>query len=210
MKLMIRMVAKLMRFSYISGNEKPGTQPAGTMNRIGLERELINGFLDSEPVAHNTINSWITAVLSLRSWHSSIRAARDDIRQEVLMALTENLRRHRYKGKGLKTYVCSITKYTCLKVYDRSVRAATGEQGTNEHVPSTLEKLIRDEELRAVRHAVRQLKLRCRKLLAMRYYNSMSHAQIADAFGIAAETSRQWLKRCLDRLRELADKTKNV
>ena len=92
---------------------------ANRMDRENQERELVAGFLAGEARAYEAICSWIDAVLGLRSWHSSIRAARDDLRQEILMILTDNLKKDKYRWKGLKTYVTSVTKFTCLKSYDR-------------------------------------------------------------------------------------------
>jgi DNA-directed RNA polymerase specialized sigma24 family protein len=40
-------------------------------------------------------------------------------------------------------------------------------------------------------------------MLALRYYKNLNHNEIARILGIRAPTSRQWLKRCLDRLRKV-------
>jgi RNA polymerase sigma factor (sigma-70 family) len=173
------------------------------MNRISRERELIEGFLDGEQAAFETFSSWVTSVLNLRSWHSSIREAKDDIKQDVLTALVENFRENRYRGKGLKAYVSSVTKFKCLRVYDQRTHVTESETDFPDDEASVLEELILDEELSAIRHATQQLRLRCRKILAMRFYNNMSHNQIAEYFGATVETSRQWLKRCIDQLRKL-------
>lgn len=167
------------------------------------EHELIHGFLAGESGAYNTINSWITSILELRSWHISIQAASDDIRQEVLVALTQNFRQNKYKGLGLKTYISSVTKFTCLKAFDRRFVAPTTENENDDCGPTALDEIVRNEEYHAVKYAFLQLNKKCRKMLALRFHNDLDHNRIAGIFGIKVEASRQWLKRCLDRLREL-------
>lgn len=183
---------------------------ASTMNKAKRESDLIEGYLEGERAAYDALNSWITAVLNLRSWHNSIREARDDIRQEVLTALVKNFRQNKYKGKGLKTYVSSVTKYTCLKAYDRTVHVDDSQADPPSDEPSALEGLVEYEKLSEVRSAVKQLSFKCRKMLALRFYNDMSHNNIASRLGITVETSRQWLKRCLDKLRSLAGGTNRL
>jgi RNA polymerase sigma factor (sigma-70 family) len=173
------------------------------MSKAELERELIRGFLADELCAHNMINSWITSVLDLRSWHKSIKASRDDIRQNVLMALTENFRHNKYRGKGLKTYVSAITKFICLKAYDRKEVTALNESETTAGQSSKLDEIIREEDFDQIRKAISQLAQNCRKILALRFHNDLNHSQIASILHITVVTSRQWLKRCLDQLREM-------
>jgi RNA polymerase sigma factor (sigma-70 family) len=167
------------------------------------ERELIRGFLAGESPAYNTVDSWITSILSFRSWHHSIRAAKDDIRQEVLVALTENFRNNKYKGLGLKTYVSSVTKFICLKAYDRHPVDSLESRDIPDVGNSELENIVRDEEFSVVREAISRSGERCRKMLAMRFYRELNHNQIAGTLQITSETSRQWLKRCLDKIRKL-------
>lgn len=180
------------------------------MIKADYEQELIRGFLAGESRACDMVNAWITAVLEFRSWHLSIRAARDDIRQEVLMALIENFRQKKYKGLGLKTYVSSVTKFTCLKAFDRRPSETIDEQSVNDEKSSSLEEIIRNEEHCAVGKALRQLSEKCRKILALRFHNDLSHNQIARILDIKVAMSRQWLKRCLDRLRELVPRENSV
>lgn len=174
------------------------------------EHELIHGFLAGESGAYETINSWITSILNLRNWHVSIQAASDDIRQEVLVALTENFRQNKYKGLGLKTYISSMTKFICLKAFDRRSAAATTENETDDCGPTALDEIVRNEEYHAVKNAFLQLNEKCRKTLALRFHNDMDHSQIAGVFGVTVETSRQWLKRCLDKLRDLVPREFSV
>lgn len=173
------------------------------MNKTDYEKELIRSFLGGESAAYKTISEWITTVLGLRGWHYSIRSAHDDIRQEVLIALTENFRNNRYQGRGLKTYVSSITKFICLKAYDRHPADSLESRDLPDEGASELENMVRNEEYRAVRKAISRSGEKCRKLLAMRYYTERSHNQIAETLRITPEASRQWLKRCLDKIRKM-------
>ncbi len=173
------------------------------MNKIDYERELIRGFLAGESGACSTVSTWITAVISLRGWHSSIQAAHDDIRQEALIALTENFRNNKYKGMGLKSYISSVTKFLCLKAYDRHPAETLEGREISDDSPSELEIMIKNEENRAVGDALLRINERCRRILACRFYKQLDHRQIARVFQISVETSRQWLKRCLDKLRDL-------
>jgi RNA polymerase sigma factor (sigma-70 family) len=173
------------------------------MVNVDVEQELIRGFLAGESQAFTTVNSWINNVLNLRGWHHSIREARDDTRQEVLIALTENFRNNKYKGKGLKTYVSSVTKFTCLKAFDRRTVVDIEDQNLTNKNPSALEDLIEDENYASIKDALWKLNDKCRKLLALRFFRDLDHNRIAGTLKITTVASRQWLKRCLDKLREL-------
>jgi len=173
------------------------------MNKIDSEQELIRGFLAGESGACNTVIAWVTTVLSFRGWHASIHAARDDIRQEALIALTENLRNNKYKGMGLKTYVSSITKFLCLKAYDRHPAESLEGREIPDGRPPELETMIRNEDYSVIREALLRINEKCRKILALRFHKQLDHSQIARTLEISAATSRQWLKRCLDKMREL-------
>lgn len=170
------------------------------------EQELIQGFLNGESGAYNTITTWITTVLNLRGWHGSIHEARDDIRQEALIALTENFRNNKYKGLGLKTYVSSVTKFLCLKAYDRNPMDTLEGREIPDDNPPKLETMVRHEEFKVVGDALLQINDRCRQMLALRFHKQLDHSEIAKTLEITVATSRQWLKRCLDKLRELVKK----
>jgi len=174
------------------------------MDKAEYEQEMIQGFLAGKPEAYRTVDNWVTTVLNLRGWHASIHEARDDIKQETLIALTENLRNNKYKGMGLKTYVSSITKFLCLKAYDRRPVEPLDGKEISDNRPPELDLMIQSEEHQFVRNALLQLNDKCRKMLALRYYRDMDHSQIARIMKVTAATSRQWLKRCLDKARELA------
>lgn len=174
------------------------------------EQELIRNFLAGDADAYDTISVWITTVLELRSWHGSIRAARDDIRQEVLVSLVHNFKNKKYRGLGLKTYVSSITKFTCLKTFDRMPEGSEIEKNVKDEKSSTLENIVRDEEYAAVRKGLSRLNDRCRKILALRYHDDLDHGRIADILGIRPEASRQWLKRCLDKLRKMVGRENSL
>jgi RNA polymerase sigma factor (sigma-70 family) len=180
------------------------------MVNIAEEQELIRDFLAGGATAFNKINSWISNILNLRNWHRSIREAGDDIRQEVLIALTENFRNNKYKGLGLKTYVSSITKFRCLKAYDRRTTVDVEDQELAGDNPSTLEDLIQDEDYANIKAVLRRMNDKCRKMLALRFYRELDHNEIARILKITAVASRQWLKRCLDKLRELVYREDSV
>jgi len=174
------------------------------MKKEETERTLIDRFLENDRKTLNEIMSWIDGVLNLRRWHWSIRAAKEDIRQEVLLALTGNFRSGKYRGDGLKSYVSSITKFSCLKAYDRSVPVPIDE---TEHVDAgtlPLEIMEKTEALSHLRRAFGKLEARCRRVLVLRFFREWEHEKIARLLDIPVGTSRQWLKRCLDRLRKLA------
>jgi RNA polymerase sigma factor (sigma-70 family) len=199
-------VATTRSVCYIQTDSHPVEPVNEKMPRATLERDLIEGFLAGEKNAYETVNAWVSSVLNLRSWHWTIRAARDDIKQEVLAILTENFAGHKYRGEGLRSYVSSVTKFTCLKAFDNKVASPLTTDISDPGEVSALDKLVRTEELLQVRRFLRQLDSKCRKILVLRYYKDLSHKQIAGDFGIDVATSRQWLKRCIDKIRNCLQK----
>lgn len=175
------------------------------MGKVDHEKGIIDGFLAGEPSAYDTINSWISTVLDRRSWHRSIRIARNDIKQEVLVALTENFRNNKYNWQGLKSYIRVITKNKCLQAYGQSVEIDSDRTNHSRDIPSALEIMVRDEECHIIKKALLQLNRKCQKMIAFRFYNHLDHNEIAKTFNISVEASRQQLKRCMDRLRELTE-----
>lgn len=168
----------------------------------GYEHDLICGFLAGDREAHRVIARWIETILNLRSWHWTIRAGREDIMQEVLLALTGNLREGKYRGQGLKTYVSSMTKFNCLRVYDRHSSDSRREDAAEVAGRTPFEELVKTEELAAIQRAITALSYRCRRMLVLRYRKNLDHNEIARILAIRPTASRQWLKRCLDRLRK--------
>lgn len=182
----------------------PDDRSVTAMNRVETERTLIGRFLDNDRQALEEILTWIDNVLNLRSWHWSIRAVRDDVRQDVLLALTGNFQAGKYRGDGLKSYVSSVTKFTCLKAYDRCVPAPVTEGELVDPETLPLERLENKEQLAVVRKAFGKLESRCRRVLTLRFFRDLEHQEIARQLSVPVGTSRQWLKRCLERLRKLA------
>jgi RNA polymerase sigma factor (sigma-70 family) len=172
------------------------------MNNIDPEKELIRGFLAGESKTYTTINSWINTILNARSWHHSITTAKDDIRQEVLVALTENFRKGQYKGLGLKAYVSSMTRFICLKAYDKHTAVDIEKTELISGNPSALENMVNSEKYDIIKTSFWKLNHKCQKLLALKFYRELDHNRIAKILKITVVTSRQWLKRCLDKLRE--------
>jgi len=174
------------------------------MAKQELEKQLIDGFLSGHNDAYRTINGWMSEVLNRRGWHSTIRAAKDDIRQDVLAILIDSFKNNKYRWKGLKTYVTRVTKFTCLRTYDRRKQVTVSEEHPDTTQAPALDRLISDEEHSTLRRALHELDDRCRKVLVLRFGKGMDHNKMAQALKVPAGTSRQWLKRCLDKLRELA------
>ncbi len=180
------------------------------MRRGAAEARLIEGFLKGEREAFATVDAWISAVLALPGWHASIQSSADDIKQQVLMALTENLRRGKYQGKGLKTYVSRMVRYTCLKVYDAHHHHQPIHEDFKSDNPTPAEELAANERWSILKKVIARLQYRCRRILVLRYYKKLDHNKIADALGISGGASRQWLRRCLDTARNLVKRYENV
>ena len=180
------------------------------MNLKAAESKLINGFLEGRRENYSIIEKWISSVLVLPGWHGSIIAARDDIQQQVLIILTENFRAGKYRGLGLKTYVSRITKFTCLKVYDRSEPTESLVTEPESGNPSPVEEILTGERWAVLRKVISELEYRCRRILALRYYKNLDHKEIAEKLKTTPGASRQWLKRCLDKARILANKLENL
>jgi len=180
------------------------------MNQQLSEKRIIDGFLDGNREASATIQDWITSVLDLPGWHTSIKIAGDDIKQRVLIILTQNFRENKYQGKGLKTYISRIVKYTCLKVYDRARQTEPLSYDPKSDKPTPEEELIQSERWAVLRKVISKMEYRCRRIFVLRYYKEWNHNKIGDVFGVSPGVSRQWLKRCLDKAKNMAQKLENM
>jgi RNA polymerase sigma factor (sigma-70 family) len=124
--------------------------------------------------------------------------------------MTDNLQQGKYQGKGLKSYVASMTKFQCLKAYDRRVLIPLDETEHIDQRDSPLDEVEAQEQLALVHRAFSQLAVRCRRMLVLRFLRDLDHERIAQTMGIRTGTSRQWLKRCIDKLRTIVRKAENV
>jgi RNA polymerase sigma factor (sigma-70 family) len=174
------------------------------------EKKIINGFLAGNNEEYKIVESWISTVLHLSSWHYTIKANKNDILQNVLIILIENFRNNKYQWRGLKTYVSTITKFNCLKIYDKNSNIETLENEPVSGNPNAEEKIIDNERWELLKRVIEKMDNNCRKMFVFRYYNKLGHNDIAERLNTSAATSRQWLKRCLDRAKNLAREMENL
>jgi len=138
----------------------------------------------------------------------------DDIVQEVHLRLFRNLTQGKFSRKSsFEHYVRTIALYVCIDLVRRR-KPATPLEGSESHIEisgddeSTLDRLVRREDIDHMLLCLEQLPKLCRDILRLRFCEEKSHGKIAELMGGAVSTSRVRLKRCLSNLIDLFWKRK--
>ncbi|MBI3451203.1 MAG: RNA polymerase sigma factor [Acidobacteria bacterium] len=164
------------------------------------DRELIDAFVQGEPAAVRTIDSWIAAVL--HSEFLSLRAEWDDLRQETRVRVFANLSRSRFVGRSsLRTYVHRIAKNVCIDASRLAWRhhekpgAVDARRG-----PSTREASDQSIARDLVRKILHDLQDSDRQLISMVFHEHYSYSEVARKLGISEGAVKTRMSRCKDRL----------
>jgi len=130
-------------------------------------------------------------------------AAAEDVTQDAYVALHVHWRRLRDADKALAYLRATVLNRARSALRRRSVvtryLAAAPPPGTVPSAESGALDLVEHEEVLAV---IRQLPVRQREAIVLRYYADLSEAQIADAMGVSRGTVKSHVARGMATLRQ--------
>jgi RNA polymerase sigma-70 factor (ECF subfamily) len=144
-----------------------------------------------------------TLNLTLRKvgWRKEVA---DDITQEALIAVIQAI-----KTKVIDNLIGFIHTVLENKIIDWYARRKfeSIDQKSEESAPSPHQSVIKEEERNLLAKCFRNLDIRSRRVVYMRYVRGDSYKKIGRRLGITADNARQIHTRAIDRLREILSKT---
>jgi len=145
-----------------------------------LETELIDSALSGDigsfgQLCERYYNSMAAVAYSVLADHHLA----EDAAQETFTRALGNLKKLKSKEK-----FCFWLAGICRNVARDMVKAKSRNTGTEKLLPSA-DDGGKEDENQAVRQAISKLSLRERELVALRYYNNMSHEQMSSVLGLS-------------------------
>lgn len=138
------------------------------------------------------------------------RIERDDVFQDVRIALFQAFTDRHYRGGDLGAFVTSVTKTQILLAlraqYRRDSRySPAGEPDAFPSPMRSAEEQLEYEQKRALAaRIVRRIGLECRRILISRFIQEHSYGEIALELSTTEGNARVMVHRCLTKSRELA------
>ncbi|MEZ5063814.1 MAG: RNA polymerase sigma factor [bacterium] len=166
------------------------------------DRELLEGFLHGDRRATEQVRDWILAVVRHRAWRLD---RTDDLAQDAAAELIRAFRAGRFEGRSsLKTFVQTVTKYTCLDAVRRARRVSfLPLEETGEPEPPGDDDPGRDldarETARLCYAVLRRLPEPCRRLLVRVAAEDPAYEDLAAELEVAVGTIKSRVARCRDR-----------
>lgn len=159
--------------------------------------------VDTETRFRDLIEAWGPAIARLCRGHEADPVRREELRQDVLLALWRALPSFRGES-SLRTFVFRVAHNTALKHLRREVRDRS-EPG----VPDSLAEertdpgraIDRRRRREALLEGIRELPVVDRELV-MLHLEGLSHAEVAEVAGLSASNVGTRLARIRDRLRQ--------
>jgi RNA polymerase sigma factor (sigma-70 family) len=136
-----------------------------------------------------------------------------DIFQSVCVELLSELPKLR-EPKALPKWIMQVTAHKCLRQKRHDQRMETGEEAEAAFdasvIPPVAESVLREaQEEHSLRDAIDLIPPRCRRLVAMLFFEEPPRAykEVAESLGIATGSVGFIRQRCLDRLRKRLEET---
>jgi RNA polymerase sigma factor (sigma-70 family) len=136
--------------------------------------------------AHTVVTQFAPTLARVVASYERDRALRDDLLQEVFIAVISSLPRLVHPDK-LKSFVLRIAHNRCLSHVARQIRERTSQQPLDDfpgEEPGQEQALIDAERGQRLLHAVRRLALPYRQVMTL-ILEDMSYEEIAETLGIS-------------------------
>lgn len=161
------------------------------------DRSLADELEAGGPEAVETVRSWIR--LASRPYRFALGADLEDLEQDVLLSVTETLRRGGFEGRStLATYVKRAVVYRCLnRVRDGRKRTFVAPEDVRleSEGPGPYGDAARRDELERALRVVSEMSEDCRRLWRW-LHRGMSYPEMSERLGVAAGTLRVRMLRC--------------
>ena len=161
-----------------------------TLGPTNTETRLCGAYYLGEGAAVGLVHSWIAAVVGRRSRH--LGEDRADIIQDVHRRLLNNLNRNSFRGEcTFKTYVQTVTQYTCIEFArskHRRRRADVILQELPDPSPGPEQDLLAAERVELAARLIRSLPETHQRLYDLIYRDRLDYQTVGRKLGIATGT----------------------
>jgi RNA polymerase sigma-70 factor (ECF subfamily) len=122
----------------------------------------------------------------------------EDLLIESLNSLAENIQSQQVEIKNPAAYLKRILKNKVNKYLDKKTKERNSTQMAleTENIVTEAEKEVSDANLRLIFKVLKDMPEHCRNLIMMKYYDGLSHKEIAERMNITVESSKVELSRC--------------
>jgi RNA polymerase sigma-70 factor (ECF subfamily) len=134
----------------------------------------------------------------------------EGVTQDVLLKLLRVARGGAYRGQsGIRTFVHSIARHTCVDAYRRERLRPVVESGNAGSLSDPAspdhpeDAAVRREERELLRYVYQRLPEECRRLWRWVYEAGLSAPEVGQRLGISAESVRARAHRCLEKARDI-------
>lgn len=174
------------------------------------DRDVLEGFLASDPEAVRIVRRWIRGVVYCR-YHFTDEAA-EDLIMVTLLHLLQTCRKPGFAiHTSFKALVRKITVCRCIEEKDKRYREPTFEPDIISIMAGAADRkkdaVTLDQYAVILKQSIARLTLACRRVLALRFYGKMKLHDIAAEQDRALGTVKANLNRCIDDLRRVMDQT---
>lgn len=161
---------------------------------------LIEEFLHGDRKAVERIERWLAQ--AARGFRSRLRLPWEDVQQELLLKVTDLLRRGEFRGEArLRTYLWRVASYTCLNLVRDQARLQRIElEGDDpERWPavggSSLDRLLQSETVDGLARLMAAMPPACRELWG-RILRGESYRAMSRSLGVSPGALRVRVLRC--------------
>jgi|GEM_PF-4686813 len=153
-------------------------------------------------LAHSRAKDYLIRLYSAGFYHELRSILRfeefEDLLIEALHSLAENLRSEDIEIQSIGAYLKKILKNKVNKYLDQKSRERNSTQMAmeTENIVTDSDKEIFDSNLRLIFKLLKDMPEHCRNLIMMKYYDGLSHKEIAERMDITVESSKVELSRC--------------
>jgi len=177
----------------------------GMLDEEGCISDFIKG------VPHNYIDKLITTAVNFNGWGGNFQ--KEDVLQNIRLALLKNFKEGKYRGEGLITYVSRIAKIQCIVEIRQQYQKQKYQEQLSELAleqpdpnPGQLLEMMEQEKKEIGSKILMALDKPCFKMLILRYLNGFSFQEIGQQLAVTEVNARVILLRCLKKARELYEK----
>lgn len=163
-------------------------------------RRIIDGFVAGRKKEYETVRNWVSKVVKLNSW--GLKEYSDDITQDVLLRLFDSFKENRFRfTASLKTYVCRVTKFTCIEYLRKHCSRSRKEIPLFDVISDDdpEKELRRKKERITLWRVYRLMSARCRELWKLVFWENLPYSQIAHRLGVKEGTVKSRFARCKDK-----------
>ena len=168
--------------------------------------DIVEEFVQGRPDAHRVVRDWVEGVVRFGRWRFGDP---ESVIQEVLLKLLRIAADRGFEGAStFKTFVISVSRYTCIDVYRRERHVARMEHALPDAAefpdpePGPESRLTEGERIERLAYIYQMLPANCRRLWQLVYVDGLPAMEVANRLEISVENVYVRNHRCLEKARQ--------